>query len=247
MTLCETRDWLGGQIRLAAMIPGRQEIADMLPWYDHQLEKHGVDIRLNTTVDAKLIDALAPDVVIVATGSVPQVPQNMMESVTRAENIELLMIDDILEEGLPFGRDILVVGGDQVGMLAADYLSEGGAQVTVAEAHGHFGQKLAANDRWYLTARIMEKKVRRLKKVSGVEIGQGDSVVLTTPQGQELLPGIDTVVFASERHANRGVAEIAKAKGLETYIIGDAYDCTSEDSGTIFANIHQAYDVARNI
>jgi hypothetical protein len=34
--------------------------------------------------------------------------------------------------------------------------------------------------------------------------------------------------------------ELAEAKGLKTYVIGDAFDVVSEDSGTIFANIAQA-------
>jgi NADPH-dependent 2,4-dienoyl-CoA reductase/sulfur reductase-like enzyme len=42
VTLCKSRGWLGGQIRFAAMIPGRYEFVDMLPWYLHQIEKHGV-------------------------------------------------------------------------------------------------------------------------------------------------------------------------------------------------------------
>ena len=50
--LCERRAWLGGQLRLAAMIPGRQEIADILPWYERQLGQYGVEVRLNTDVDA---------------------------------------------------------------------------------------------------------------------------------------------------------------------------------------------------
>jgi len=54
-------------------------------------------------------------------------------------------------------------------------------------------------------------------------------------------------VFASERRSNRSVAELAKARGLETYIVGDASDVVSEDSGTIFTNIAQAYDIARRI
>jgi len=54
-------------------------------------------------------------------------------------------------------------------------------------------------------------------------------------------------VFASERRSNRSVAEFAKARGLETYIVGDASDVVSEDSGTIFSNIAQAYDIARRI
>ena len=41
--------------------------------------------------------------------------------------------------------------------------------------------------------------------------------------------------------------ETRGAKGLETHIIGDAFDVVSEDAGTIFANIAQAYDVARQI
>jgi 2,4-dienoyl-CoA reductase-like NADH-dependent reductase (Old Yellow Enzyme family)/thioredoxin reductase len=247
VTLCESRSWIGGQIRFAAMIPGRQEIGDMLPWYDRQLAKHGVEVRLNTTVDAAMLEKLTPDVVFVATGSVPQVPQNMLDSVARAVNINMLMIDDVLEQGLEPGNTILVVGGDQIGMQAADYLSEGGRKVYVAEAHGHFAQKLAANDRWYLVGRTIEKQVRRFKDVRNIEIGADDTVCVVTEKGTEVLPGIDTIVFASERRSNRSLAEIAKARGFETYIVGDASDVVSEDSGTIFSNIAQAYDIARRI
>jgi 2,4-dienoyl-CoA reductase-like NADH-dependent reductase (Old Yellow Enzyme family)/thioredoxin reductase len=246
VVLCERRPWLGGQIRLAAMIPGRQEIADMLPWYERQLAKYRVEVRLNTTVDAALIDAERPDVVFVATGSVPQVPQNLMDVVAQAENVEMLMIDDVLEEKLETGHNILVLGGDQIGMQAADYLSEGGRAVYVAEAHNHFAQKLAANDRWYLVARTLRKNVKRYKNVHGLDI-RGGQIILRMPEGEQPLPGIDTIVFASERRSNRALAEVAQAKGIETYVIGDAFDVSSEDSGTIFANIHQAYDVARRI
>jgi NADPH-dependent 2,4-dienoyl-CoA reductase/sulfur reductase-like enzyme len=247
VTVCESRAWLGGQIRLAAMIPGRQEIGDILPWYEQQLKKHGVTVRLNTPVDAALLDALAPEVVFVATGSVPQVPQGMLDSVSAAQNITMLMVDDVLEHGAECGKNILVVGGDQIGLQAADYLSERGATVYVAEAHEHFAQKLAANDRWYLVGRAIEKKVRRFKNVQDIEIGADDSVVLVTQKGREHLPGIDTIVFASERRSDRQLAEIATARGCKTYVVGDAADVISEDSGTIFANIAQAYDFARRV
>jgi 2,4-dienoyl-CoA reductase-like NADH-dependent reductase (Old Yellow Enzyme family) len=247
VVLCERRAWLGGQIRLAAKIPCRQEIADMLPWYERQLEKHGVDVRLNTSVDEALLDSIEPDVVFVATGSTPQVPQSMMESIGNAAGIEVLMIDDILENDAVPGGTILVVGGDQIGMQAADYLSEGGRTVYVAESHGHFAQKLAANDRWYLVARTIEKNVRRFKNVHDIEIGADGGIRLVTEQGAHPLPGIDTIVFAGERRSDRSIAEAARARGLETYVIGDAADVTSEDSGTILSTIAQAYDLARSI
>ncbi|MBR1256342.1 FAD-dependent oxidoreductase [Bradyrhizobium sp. AUGA SZCCT0240] len=243
--LCESRDRIGGQIRLAALMPGRQEIADMLPWYERQIAKYGVDVRLNTMVNEALLDSIAPDVVFVATGSVPQVPSGMIESVSNAASINVAMIDDLLEEGTPPGNNILVIGGDQIGMQAADFLSEGGRKVCVAEAHGHFAPKLAVHDRWYLLNRTDEKNVRRFKNVHNVVVDTADNVWIVTEKGREHLPGIDTIVFASERRSNRSVAKIAEAKGLKTHIIGDAFDVVSEDGGTIFATIAQAYDVAR--
>jgi 2,4-dienoyl-CoA reductase-like NADH-dependent reductase (Old Yellow Enzyme family)/thioredoxin reductase len=247
VTLCESRNWLGGQIRLAAMIPGRVEIADMLPWYEKQLVRYGVEVRLNTTVDEGLLDAIAPEVVFVASGSVPQVPQQMVDSLYQATNIEVVMIDDLLEQQIAPGQCILVIGGDQIGMQAADYLSEGGRTVYVAEAHGHFAHKLAANDRWYLIGRTIKKNVRRFKNVRDIRIAADDSIRLQTATGEESLPHIDMIVFASERRSNRTLVELAKSRGLETYLVGDAADVNGEDGGTIFATIAQAYDIARTV
>ena len=204
-------------------------------------------MRLNTTVDEAFLDFIRPDVVFVATGSVPQVPQSMMDSIADASGVDALMIDDILEHGAEPGRTILVVGGDQIGMQAADYLSEGGRTVYVAESHGHFAQKLAANDRWYLVARTIQKNVRRFKNVQDIEIDDDGSVRAGHGQETHPLPGIETIVFAGERRSDRSIAEIAKSRGLETYVIGDAADVTTEDSGTILATIAQAYDRARSI
>ena len=248
VTLCESRAQLGGQIQFAKMIPGRTEIGDMLPWYERQLAKYGVDVRLATTVDEAMMKQLAPDVVFVATGSSPEVPQNLMSIVMNAANIEIMMLDDLLEQRLTPGQNVLVIGGDQNGMLAADYLSEGGRTVTVAEAHNHFGEKLAAHDRWYLLNRQNAKNVRRVKNVHNVEVGGNDDVWLVTDAGRELLPSVDTIVFASDRRSNRSIGEVAEKLGVKTIFVGDAKDVTSSEiAGTIFANIAMAYDAARAI
>jgi NAD(P)-dependent dehydrogenase (short-subunit alcohol dehydrogenase family) len=247
VVLCESRDRIGGQIRLAAMIPGRGEIADILPWYQHQLEKYGVDLRLRTTVDRVLLEGIAPDVVFVATGSVPQVPQGMLEMVYAAEDIAVLMPDDLLEQGLTAGKRVLVVGGDQIGMQIADYLSERGSTVFVVEADGHFASKMAANDRWYLVGRTIAGKVTRFKNVKSIGFAPDGSIRLQAGPDNIPLHGIDTIVFASERRSVRALAETARELGCDTYIVGDAADIATADSGTIFANIAQAYDRARQI
>jgi 2,4-dienoyl-CoA reductase-like NADH-dependent reductase (Old Yellow Enzyme family) len=247
VVLCESQGRIGGQICLAARIPGRSEIADMLPWYKRQLQRYGVDIRLNTNVDGNLIDEIAPDVVIVATGSLPTVPNNMLDILYRANHIQVMMVDDAIEEGAKLGANILVLGGEQIGLLAADYLSEEGRTVCVAEAEGHFARKLAANDRWYLTSRLIEKGVKRCKNVKGIDISDNDEVSLLTDDGPKAVPGIDTIVLANERRSIRTISEPAASRGIESHLIGDASDIVTEDSGTIMVNIAQAYDLARGL
>lgn len=246
VVLCESRDRIGGQINWAKMVPGRGEIGDMLPWYERQIAKHGVDVRLNTNADAALIEALAPDVIFIATGSVPQIPQHLTTLVAEADGIDFVMADDVFEHGVTASDNVLVIGGDQIGMQLADYLSESGAHVTVAEAHNHFAGKLAANDRWYLTARCIAKGVKRVKNIHDIRLGDG-GIVLVSESGETALGQIGQIVFASERHSLRNLADFAQRKGIETHIVGDAFDVNSEDGGMIFSTIAQSYDIARRI
>jgi 2,4-dienoyl-CoA reductase-like NADH-dependent reductase (Old Yellow Enzyme family)/thioredoxin reductase len=247
VTLCESGAELGGQLLLAARMPSRGELADILPWYVRQLEKHGADVRLSTAVDKALIEQMKPHTVVIATGSTPEVPQNLINIVMNAANINVVMLDDMIRDRDFGGKKVMVIGGNQNGILAADWLADRGAEVWVAEAHGHFGEKLAGHDRWYLLNRMASKPVHRLKKVRGIEVGDNDDVWLITDEGSQMLPGIDTIVFASDRRADRGLAEVAENLGLDTYIVGDAHDATSEHASTILATIQQAYDVARRI
>jgi pyruvate/2-oxoglutarate dehydrogenase complex dihydrolipoamide dehydrogenase (E3) component len=108
-----------------------------------------------------------------------------------------MMLDDVLDQGLEPGRNVLVVGGDQNGMLIADCLADRGSRVTVAEAHGHFAQKLAGHHRWYLLNRQNEKGVEGVKHVHGLEVDDNDDVWLKLDAGPRLLEGVDTIVFAS--------------------------------------------------
>lgn len=245
--LCEANGQLGGQNVLASRIAGRKEIGDILPWYVRQIGKYGVEVRLNTRVDEATVRQIAPDVVIVATGSVPQVPSDMIDLVLNAGGIDMLMLDDVMEPNAVLGRNVLVIGGDQNGMVVTDHLAQCGCTVTLVEAHNHFGAKLAAHDRWYVTNRQNANGVRRIKNVHAVEADDDDNIWIVTQDGREMLPGIETVVFAGERRSDRGVAEITEKMNIETHLVGDANDAVSENASTILATIQQSFDLARHI
>ena len=68
VTLLERSDELGGKIRLAAALPGREELADFADWRAAECARRGVDVRLGVDATASSVLALEPDAVIVATG-----------------------------------------------------------------------------------------------------------------------------------------------------------------------------------
>jgi len=245
--VCESRGWVGGQLKLASIIPRRAEIADILPWYERQLNELGVQVRLNVTVDESLLDEIKPDVLIVATGSLPEVPLGFVEGLGNIKDIGLMTADELLEEQKLTGDSVLVVGGDQIGLQVADYLSEQGKTVYVVERGGHFARKMASADRRYLVGRLIEKGVRRHKNVQKVEIVGTDEVWMITGNDRDRLPDIETIVFASDRRPNIFLAEVAERKGIETHIVGDAAGVAAEGQGTIMAAITAGYDAGRQV
>ena len=245
--LCESRGWIGGQLRLAARMPKREEIGDILPWYERQLNRLGVEIRLNTTVNEDLLHQISPDVLVIATGSLPEVPLGFIEGLDNIRDIELLMVDELLEEERLTGDNILVIGGDQIGLQLADYLSESGRKIQVVEKGAHFAEKMASSDRHYLMGRIISKGVQRYKMVQRIEILPVDEVWMVNGSGRERLPEIDTIVLAGDRRPNIFLAEMAERKGIETHVVGDAKGFAGRDQGTVLAAIAGGYDVGRQI
>jgi len=71
VTLIEAAPRLGGQILIATNAPGRRDLLGVIDWRRNELERLGVDIRLNQWAEAGDILAMAPDIVIVATGGIP--------------------------------------------------------------------------------------------------------------------------------------------------------------------------------
>jgi 2,4-dienoyl-CoA reductase-like NADH-dependent reductase (Old Yellow Enzyme family) len=69
VTLLERTAELGGKIRLAQRLPGRQELADFADWRIDECARHGVDIHLRRVATVERVLALEPDAVVVATGA----------------------------------------------------------------------------------------------------------------------------------------------------------------------------------
>ena len=75
VTVLEAMPWAGGQIRLAARNPRRRDLLGIVEWRVSELERLDVDVRYDSYVDSADIVAMQPNVVIVATGGLPKLPE----------------------------------------------------------------------------------------------------------------------------------------------------------------------------
>ena len=87
-----------------------------------------MQIFLKTEATPEVIENAKPDVVIVATGSVPLIPK-----IRGSEGQAVVTARDILAGRVEAGQRVVVVGGGQVGCECADYLAEKGRTVTIVE------------------------------------------------------------------------------------------------------------------
>ncbi|MDL2328772.1 NAD(P)/FAD-dependent oxidoreductase [Desulfosarcina sp. OttesenSCG-928-A07] len=217
VTLVDAKGQAGGLMRLAARVPGRGEAMDIITFFIHEAERLGVAMRLNTLLNAKLLDDLKPDAVILATGSLPDMPLVKGLFTTK---MELCTVTEVLD-GKITGDRVLILGGGQAGLMAADFLTEKGREVVVLNRKRHFAEEMSSNDRFYLRERLNQKKVRLIKPVS-IKTFADDGVEFSADGKSETLTGFDTVVVAEAMTAVRDAKPLLDGCGAKVYVIGDA-------------------------
>lgn len=141
VTLLEQAGVLGGQVLIAARLGWREALSNIVRWLEARLQALGVDIRLNTCADAQMIRSLDPEVVILATGGVPDLGG--------IEGSELASTSwAVLDGSTPLARRVLVWddSGFEAGISCAQYAAERGAQVELVTYDHAPGQEIPKGD-----------------------------------------------------------------------------------------------------
>lgn len=217
VTLCEKSEELGGQFRLAAVAPCKQDIANAIKYYIHAAKKEGVDIKTNCQITEDNLKDAGFDAIILATGGIPACPPipGLKES-----EIAMKCIDILDNTAVP-GSNVLILGGGMTGVETADYLAEHGRAVTVVEMQGDIALDEAITPRMFLMPRLKERGVEKIVNATVKQV-LSDGVIIETPEGTKELHGFDSIGLALGVKKNDSLLEAAKAACSEVYVIGDA-------------------------
>jgi len=212
-------DRLGGHLIPASVPEFKQDLKWLRDYYHTQLRKLSVRIELGEEVTPKLIEELKPDVVIVATGSKPIVPD-----ITGIEKDKVVTAIDLLLGKKEAGENVIVVGGGLVGCETAVYLAGKGKRVTIVEMLERIAPDVFEANRQYLFKALAENGVCVLTDANLGRITDEGAVIFNKRRRYQAELKADTVVLAVGLKPEKGLARALEGKVAEIHCIGDCQE-----------------------
>ena len=221
VVLLERGARLGGQINLIVKTPNRGNFEEIILFFERQLAKLGVDVRLNTEAEVETVLVEEPDAVVVATGSTAFLPE-----VIGTGQRHVLSARDVLSGNADIGDRVVVVDtiGRAEAATTADYIADLGRQVEIVTGLPYVAQDMPVPSWHNLTEELLNKNVT-LTPFTGVwEVGENSvdvyNVINWAPRTIE---DVDTVVFGSGGRADDTLYRTLQTKHDSVHAIGDCY------------------------
>jgi 2,4-dienoyl-CoA reductase (NADPH2) len=241
VSLFEAAEEIGGQFRLAARIPGKEEFARTLDYYRHMIDVRGVTLHLG--VRASVQDLGGFDEVVLATGVTPRIPE-----IPGIDHPSVLTYQQVID-GAPVGDSVAIIGAGGIGFDVGEFLLHAQHEpvedwmrrwgVTDPEtAPGGLATKVKAPARREIF--LLQRKETALGKGLGKTTGWVHRATLTDA-GVTMLRGVsytridddglhladrvlavDTVVLCAGQTSVRTLAGPFNDLGISVHVIGGA-------------------------
>jgi len=244
VVLYEQQPALGGQLNLAAVPPGREEMNTLANDLANQLEVYSVEIHLNQEVTPTLVKALKPQAIVVATGAKPLIP-----SIPGVNGPQVYTAWEVLSNKMAVETPVVIIGGGAVGCETALFLAKigtinaetllflfenqaetpetlyhlinkGTKEVTVVEMISKLGSDIGASTRWSILQDIHRRGIRTYVSSKVIKITP-EAVIIEKEKKLISLPA-RTVILATGVVSENSLYEKLKGQLSELYLIGDA-------------------------
>ncbi len=237
VTIYEMEPELGGAIRHADYIPFKWTLRDYKNYLIAQVKKCGIDVVLNTRATPETLGDRY-DAVVAAVGAEPVIPP-----IPGADRSNVCVATEAIMNSGKIGRNVVIIGGGEVGVETGMFLAQNGREVTVIEMR----DELAADTTFihyrsmFQTAWEAIPSFHYVLNAAAKEIGDG-FVAYTDKNGGSHRIAADSVVLSVGMRAKSEEALSFYGAGTQFFMVGDC-----RKPGTIQTVNRSAYGAAMNI
>lgn len=233
--LCEKTGELGGILKSEQALPFKYGMYQLGLTLARQMEKEGVEVRLNTPVTAKLVEKEKADALIIAVGSTPIVPH-----LPGIDGDNVVIVNNYYLEKDKVGDTVVVLGGGLAGCECAVHLGMEGKKVVLVEMRDTLAADCNIRHRPILMKQV-EEYTTAYTGLAGLEVRK-DGLLCQDSKGKEVLIPGDTIICAVGQRANRAGVDELRCSAPFVREIGD---CLRPSN--ITNAVYQGYHVARDI
>ncbi len=253
VTVWEKSKHIGGQLNLAVVSPGKQEMTKWMVHLNYRAKKAGVKFEFKKEATVELVKEFAPDAVVVATGATPLIPG----FIKGVGDYPIITTHDILSRKvtIPQGR-VCILGGGEVACETAETLmadarphsiystggSIGDVEVTLVEMMPQMMTGVCQPNRSVAMASLRREGVQMHVNSKVLEVTEHDVKIQHKDGSEEWLKGFDYIVLGLGSRKYDPLSEDLKAFVPEVYVIGDAVK-----PGQSSDAMHQGFEVAYNL
>ena len=210
---------LGGQVNLAEALPGRAEFGGVTTNLAHELGRAGVNVILNSQIDAAALSDIAPHHVVVATGARTRLPE------VEVEGVEMVDSWSVIRDEVKPGNNVVIADWscDWAGLGVAEKLARAGHYVRLFSGGCVAGESIQAivRDHWIGTLHQLGVEMIPYARFFG---GIDGSAFFQHMTGGEAIvcEDVDTIVSCYAPQSNPDCDWIEANEGLTVSRIGDA-------------------------
>lgn len=235
VTLLEKTDALGGILKCEQAVSFKYEMYQLGLTFARQLEKLGVDVRLNTEATPELLEELAPEALVLAVGISPIIPP--LPGI-HGENV--VVVNDYYRSRERVSGSVVVLGGGLAGCECAVHLGMEGKKVHIVEMRDALAVDCNIRHRPILLKNVEEYTTVHLDH-AGLRVTE-DGLICRDPEGREVLIPGKTVICAVGQRSNRDA--VMRLRDCAPWVreIGDCVR-VSNITSAVYQGYHAALDI----
>lgn len=255
--LYDSADRIGGQFLLAKEIPGKEEYAETIRYYDSMMSKYGVNVILNTKVNPETIKDKHYGQIIIACGIEPRTPE--FEGIDHPKAVSYV---DILSGKVSAAKSVAIIGAGGIGFDVATYLTheadngdetdrfisewgidkeikDGGLTTPQPEkqhrtvyllkrSKGKHGSTLGKTTGWIHRSKLQTANVHMLSDVQYTRIN--DEGLHIEVLGEQKVLEVDQVIICAGQTPNRSLYDALQNIGVNATLVGGADEAAELDA-----------------